>query len=294
MTDAPSGRGWGPSRVAAAIKGALGMADGSLDWEAATDALISADVGPLTSEQLVAAASEVASATGIGARDALAGEIERTLRSVEADSPLAMANGVILLVGINGGGKTTTAAKLAARLTAAGRTVLLVAADTFRPAAIEQLRLWADRIGVPIIAQAPGADPGAVTFDALTAASARGIEIVIVDTAGRLHSRGDLMAELGKVRRVVERQRGQPPEHVLLVIDATTGQNGLAQAAGFASAAGVTGIVLTKVDGSARGGIAVAIAAELSLPIVLIGTGETVSDLAPFDPSAYVAWLLGS
>lgn len=294
MTDAPSGRGWGSSRVAAAIKGALGMADGSLDWEAATDALISADVGPLTSERLVAAAREVASATGIGARNALSTEIERTLRAVEAGSPLAMTTGVVLLVGINGGGKTTTAAKLAARLTSAGRTVLLVAADTFRPAAIEQLRLWADRIGVPIIAQAPGADPGAVTFDALTAASARGIEIVIVDTAGRLHSRGDLMAELGKVRRVVERQRGQPPEHVLLVIDATTGQNGLAQAAGFAREAGVTGIVLTKVDGTARGGIAVAIAAELSLPIVLIGTGETVSDLAPFDPSAYVTWLLGS
>jgi fused signal recognition particle receptor len=270
------------------------VADGSLDWEAATDALISADVGPLTSERLVAVASEVASATGIGARAALAAEIERILRAVQVDSPLAMTDGVVLLVGINGGGKTTTAAKLAARLTAAGRTVLLVAADTFRPAAIEQLRLWADRIGVPIIAQTPGADPGAVTFDALTAASARGIEIVIVDTAGRLHSRGELMAELAKVRRVVERQRGQPPEHVLLVIDATTGQNGLAQAAGFAREAGVTGIVLTKVDGSARGGIAVAIAAELSLPIVLIGTGETVSDLAPFDPSAYVAWLLGS
>jgi fused signal recognition particle receptor len=201
---------------------------------------------------------------------------------------------VILVVGVNGSGKTTTIAKLASRLVAEGHSVVLAAADTFRAAAIEQLRLWGDEIGVPVVAQRQGADPGAVAFDAMAAAESRGSEVVIVDTAGRLQSKTQLMAELAKVRRVIERRQPGQPRHVLLVIDATTGQNGLSQAESFSREAGVTGIVLTKLDGTAKGGIAVAIADRLGLPIVFAGVGEQLDALAPFDPAAYVEWLLAA
>jgi len=291
VTDAPSGRRWGPSRLAERLRAVWTGADEERSWEAAEDALIASDVGPRTAERLVSGARARSGSSGSAA---LREEVRAVFAAVPATDPLAIEAGVILLVGINGSGKTTTAAKLAGRLHDRGRSVLLVAADTFRPAAIEQLRLWADRLSVPIITQAVGADPGAVVFDALAAATARNIEVVIVDTAGRLQNRSDLMAELGKVRRVIERQMPGEPQQVLLVVDATTGQNGLAQAAGFARDAGVTGIVLTKLDGAARGGIAVAIAAEYGLPICLIGTGEGPTDLAPFDPESYLTWLLGS
>jgi fused signal recognition particle receptor len=200
---------------------------------------------------------------------------------------------VVFLVGVNDSGKTTTTAKLAAREVAQGRTVLLAAADTFRAGAIEQLEIWAGRLGVPIVRHKEGADPSAVLFDALTAAKARKIEKVFVDTAGRLHTKKNLMEELAKMRRIAEREVMGAPHQVLLVLDATTGMNGLAQARRFVEAAGATGVVLTKLDGSARGGIVLAIYRELSLPVLFVGVGEGVDDLVPFDPSDYSGALLG-
>jgi len=193
---------------------------------------------------------------------------------------------------VNGTGKTTTIAKLAARLQREGHSVILAAADTFRAAAIEQLRIWGDELGVTVVAQRAGADPGAVAFDAVTAAETRGTDAVIVDTAGRLQTKVQLMAELGKIRRVIERRLPDQPRHVLLILDATTGQNGLAQAEAFSREAGVTGIVLTKLDGTAKGGVAVAAADRLGVPILFAGIGEDLDALAPFDPAAYVEWLL--
>jgi fused signal recognition particle receptor len=198
---------------------------------------------------------------------------------------------VILVVGVNGTGKTTTIAKLAWRLRQEGRSVILAAADTFRAAAIEQLRIWGDELNVPVVAQRAGADPGAVAFDAVAAAESRGIEAVIVDTAGRLQNKTQLMAELRKIRDVIARRLPGQPRHVLLVLDANTGQNGLAQAEAFSQEAGVTGIVLTKLDGTAKGGVAVAAADRLGTPILFAGIGEEIDQLAPFDPDAYVEWL---
>ncbi|PYQ37537.1 MAG: signal recognition particle-docking protein FtsY [Acidobacteria bacterium] len=199
---------------------------------------------------------------------------------------------VIFLVGVNGSGKTTTTAKLAAREIAAGRPVLLAAADTFRAGAIEQLEVWADRLEVPIVRHREGADPSAVLFDALAAAKARGTKKLFVDTAGRLHTKKNLMEELAKMRRIAAREVSGAPHQVLLVLDATTGMNGLEQARRFVEAAGATGVVLTKLDGSARGGIVLAIYRELALPVVFVGVGEAVDDLVPFDPAEYAKALL--
>jgi fused signal recognition particle receptor len=190
---------------------------------------------------------------------------------------------VVLLVGVNGVGKTTTIGKLAHQLRSDGKQVLLCAADTFRAAAIEQLEIWAERTGAEIVKQKPGADPSAVLFDALRSAQARGMDFVLVDTAGRLHTKSNLMAELEKMRRTAARVVPGAPHEVLLILDATTGQNGLQQARLFGEAVGVTGVALTKLDGSAKGGIAVAIAHELGLPVKLIGVGERLEDLRPFD-----------
>jgi fused signal recognition particle receptor len=198
---------------------------------------------------------------------------------------------VIMMVGVNGAGKTTTTGKLARRLQESGKTVLMAAADTFRAAAIEQLEVWATRADTDIIRQNQGADPSAVVFDALQAGRARKADIVIVDTAGRLHTKENLMAELEKMRRTASRVISDAPHEVYLVLDATTGQNGLEQARKFTEAGGVTGIVLTKLDGTAKGGIAIAIARELNLPIRYVGVGEKVSDLLPFDPEQYIASL---
>ncbi len=199
---------------------------------------------------------------------------------------------MIVVVGVNGSGKTTTIAKLAAQLQEQGRPTLLAAADTFRAAATEQLSVWADRLGVEVVSGQAGGDPAAVAFDALQRARARGKEVVVVDTAGRLHSKHNLMEELGKVVRVLGRDGGRVGE-VLLVLDGTTGQNGIAQARAFTAVVGVTGIVLTKLDGTARGGLAVAVERELGIPVKLIGVGERVEDLLPFDPEAFVDALLG-
>jgi len=205
------------------------------------------------------------------------------------DGPLR----VILVVGVNGGGKTTTVGKLAARYRSEGVSVVVAAADTFRAAAVEQLEIWAGRAGALVVKQASGADPSAVVFDAARTAARRGAGILLVDTAGRLHTRSNLMQELEKIVRVVGREVPGAPHEVLLVLDATTGQNGLAQAREFMRVSNVTGVVLTKLDGTAKGGVALAISRELGLPLRYVGVGESVEDLVDFDPGAYVAGLLG-
>jgi fused signal recognition particle receptor len=201
---------------------------------------------------------------------------------------LATPPAVVMVVGVNGAGKTTTIGKLAHRFLGEGRTVLLCAADTFRAAAIEQLEVWAQRAGVKMIRQKAGADPSAVVFDGLQAAKAQGVDYVIVDTAGRLHTKDNLMAELDKMRRTCQRVIPGSPHEVWLVLDATTGQNGVEQARKFTGSAGVTGIVLTKLDGTAKGGVVVAIARELNLPIRYVGVGEKIDDLLPFEPEKFV------
>ena len=194
---------------------------------------------------------------------------------------------VILVIGVNGVGKTTSIGKLAARLKGEGKKVLLCAGDTFRAAAADQLEIWANRAGVPIVRQHEGADPGAVLFDALQAAKARDVDVVLCDTAGRLHNKQNLMNELAKLRKIIDRELPDAARETLLVLDATTGQNGLIQARQFKEAAGITGIVLTKLDGTAKGGIAIAITKELGVPVKYAGVGEGVDDLKPFDPMEY-------
>src|SRR5437870_3738286 len=266
-------------------------------WDEIEEALVAGDVGPTTTLEVVdGARTRYVKSGGRSAdlaRSALADEIRDRLsgagvRGFELGPPPA----VLLFIGVNGSGKTTTIAKLAARLQREGRTIALAAADTFRAAAIEQLRIWGEQLGMPVIAQRAGADPGAVAFDAVTADESRGLDAVLIDTAGRLQNKTQLMAELGKIRRVVERRLPGQPRHVLLVLDATTGQNGLAQAEGFSHEAGVTGVILTKLDGTAKGGVAVAIADRLRLPVLFVGVGEEIDDLAPFDAGAYTEWLL--
>jgi fused signal recognition particle receptor len=195
---------------------------------------------------------------------------------------------VILVVGVNGTGKTTTIAKLASRWTGEGKTVLLGAADTFRAAAIEQLQLWADRIGVQMIKHKAGSDPGAVAHDTITAAKSRGADVVLIDTAGRLHNKSHLMQELSKIRRVIEKELPGAPHETLLVIDGTTGQNGVSQAAAFLEAAKVTGMIVTKLDGTAKGGVILSIMRQFDIPVKFVGVGEGAEDLIPFDPGAYV------
>jgi fused signal recognition particle receptor len=229
-----------------------------------------------------------------GLRRLLTEEIERLIAAAprpagSSDVPLE----IVFLVGVNGSGKTTTAAKLAARRLEEGRSVLLAAADTFRAGAIEQLAVWADRLKVPVVRHREGADPSAVLFDAIAAAKARGIKTLLVDTAGRLHTKQNLMEELAKMRRIAAREVPGAPHQTLLVLDATTGSNGLAQARRFVEAAGATGVVLTKLDGSAKGGVVLAIYRELALPVLFVGVGEGMDDLIPFDPSEYARALLG-
>ena len=195
---------------------------------------------------------------------------------------------VILVVGVNGTGKTTTIAKLAARWKGEGKSVVLGAADTFRAAAIEQLQMWADRIGVPLVKHKAGSDPAAVAHDAVAAAKSRGADVVIIDTAGRLHNKSHLMQELSKIHRVIERELPGAPHETLLVIDGTTGQNGVSQAAAFLEAAKVTGMVVTKLDGTAKGGVILSIMRQFDIPVKFVGVGEAADDLIPFDPQAYV------
>jgi len=257
-------------------------------------ALLGADIGVRTTKEVLAALREQVNQHKLVAAQDLRRELQNQLLGI-LSAPAASENGhppsntrVVFLVGVNGAGKTTTIGKLAHRLRGEGRGVLLCAADTFRAAANEQLEVWARRTGVEVIKQKPGADPAAVVYDALAAALARKIDVVIVDTAGRLHTKSNLMAELEKMRRTAAKVIPGAPHDVLLVLDATTGQNGLNQAREFLSASGVTGVILTKLDGTAKGGIVVAIARELNLPIRFVGTGEKMDDLVPFDAETYV------
>lgn len=260
-------------------------------------ALLSADLGVATTREALEAVREKMDREALRdprqVKSELKQQLLRIFEAAEAsEAARTAANGggprVLFIVGVNGAGKTTSIGKLANRLRQEGRSVLLCAADTFRAAAIEQLEVWAQRNGVEIIKQKPGADPAAVVFDAVAAAKSRGVDAVIVDTAGRLHTKSNLMAELEKMKRTAAKVIPGAPHDVLLVLDATTGQNGLAQARQFTSSVGVTGIILTKLDGTAKGGIVVAITRELGLPIRFVGTGEQIGDLAPFDAGTYV------
>jgi fused signal recognition particle receptor len=258
--------------------------------DALEEALISADVGVAASDEIVQAVRSRRS-KGESLRDLVKSEILQILRAADTQAPDGTRPHVVLIVGVNGTGKTTTVGKLARLLKDSGKTPLICAADTFRAAAVEQLQVWATRAGVDFIRAKPGSDPAAVVFDALAAGKARGRDVVLVDTAGRLHTRTNLMAELDKIRRVAAREVAAAPHEVLLVLDATVGQNGLNQAREFMGAAGVNGIVLTKLDGTAKGGIAVAIAHDLKIPIRYVGVGESIDDLIPFSPEEYVTAL---
>ncbi len=267
------------------------------DYEALEAALLRADVGPATTDKvLTGVRARLADRAFTGdAREALRAEIETILMVGGGDvSPEGAAPYVILVVGVNGSGKTTTIAKLADRFKRAGDSVLLVACDTFRAAAADQLEVWAGRARVEIVKQKPGADPAAVAFDGMARARSRGVQRVLVDTAGRLHVKVNLMEEVKKIRRVIEQQIPGAPHEVLLVLDASTGQNGLNQARDFGQALGVTGLVLTKLDGSAKGGVALAIADTLNLPIRWVGVGEGMEDLVPFQASEFAQALIQS
>ena len=269
------------------------------------EVLIAADIGVPTTLEILETVRRGIARKQINDLDALKQAIKSELLNIlqaserqgvasETTVPESVAPYVMMIVGVNGVGKTTTIGKLAQRIKAEGNDVLICAADTFRAAASDQLAIWAERTGVPLIQQKQGTDPAAVLFDSLKAAKARGSEVLIVDTAGRLHTKSNLMAELEKMKRVAAREVQGAPHETLLVVDAVTGQNGLEQARQFLKVAGVTGIVLTKLDGTAKGGIAVAIAKELNLPIRYAGIGEKVDDLVVFDPQQYVNSLFGN
>ena len=255
--------------------------------EGLEELLIMADVGVSATDEIVEAVRTRAR-RGEGLRDLVKQEILRIFSEVDRPTVNGERPHVTLIVGVNGTGKTTTVGKLASQLKADGKTPLICAADTFRAAAVDQLQIWADRAGVEMVRAREGSDPAAVVFDALAASKARGRDTVLVDTAGRLHTRTNLMNELEKIRRVAEREVAGAPHDVLLVLDATVGQNGLAQAREFTSVAGVNGIVLTKLDGTAKGGVAVAIAHDLKVPIRYVGVGEGIDDLLPFSATDYV------
>jgi fused signal recognition particle receptor len=287
---APSGSagGFGPSGLGARVRAAWGSSPNGDAWAGLEDVLLKADVGPQATADLIA---RLRARGGGDPVDLLREEIVAVLgpeRPVDLDAP---GLDVILVVGVNGSGKTTTIGKLASRLVRDGKRVSLAAADTFRAAAGEQLAVWAQRSGAQLVSQDRGADPSAVAFDAVTSATARQVDVLLVDTAGRLHTKEPLMQELAKVKRVIEKAGGVVTE-TLLVLDAQTGQNGIAQARAFTDAVDVTGVVLTKTDGSARGGMVLAVREELDLPIRYVGVGEGPDDLRPFDPAAFADRLL--
>jgi fused signal recognition particle receptor len=266
----------------------------AVSFEDLEAAMIQADLGIRTTERLLAALKR----SGDVEPDA----VRRTLQSLIAASLQPTVNGrapdgcptVVLAVGVNGVGKTTTVAKLAARARGDGRTVMMAACDTFRAAAIDQLRMWGDRLGVEVIHQQSGSDPAAVAFDAVSAAKARGIDMVFIDSAGRLHTKHSLMDELIKVKRVIGKALPGAPHEILLVLDATVGQNGLAQARAFHAALGLTGIVVTKLDGTSKGGIVLAVVEELGVPVKWLGLGESADALVPFDAAAFAEGLVGA
>lgn len=265
-------------------------------YEELEEALILADIGAATAADTVAQLRKRVSQKLLGRAD----EVKDALRDILAEKldvgdpsmDLSTQPSVVLIIGVNGVGKTTSIGKLAARYKSEGKKVLLCAGDTFRAAAADQLEIWADRAGVDIVRQHEGADPGAVLFDALQAAKARNVDVVLCDTAGRLHNKQNLMNELGKISRIIDRELPNADKEVLLVIDGTTGQNGLLQAKQFQEIAGVTGMALTKLDGTAKGGIVIAISAGLGVPVKLVGVGEGIDDLIDFDRAAFLEAIL--
>jgi fused signal recognition particle receptor len=283
------------SGFVARLREALGEDAGGPAWDDVEETLIGGDVGATLALDIVEQARNRRHPGGAEAavREVLAALLVE--RDVDWHPRPAVGDGpaVLLIVGVNGTGKTTTIGKLASRYAAEGHSVILAAADTFRAAAIDQLRIWAERAGVPVIAHAPNADPGAVVYDALDAAIARGADLVIADTAGRLHTKANLMDELAKIRRIVDKRLPGAVPETLFVLDATTGQNGLAQAKAFHDTVGLTGIVLTKLDSTAKGGIVFAIEHTLGVPVRYVGVGEKIGDLLPFDPEAFVDALFG-
>jgi fused signal recognition particle receptor len=267
-------------------------------WERLEEALILADVGARTTADVVGRLEAEVDAGSVGdagaARERLVELLAEAAGPADGEIDLSNRPSVVMVVGVNGTGKTTTIGKLAWHLRhELGLSVIVAAADTYRAAAIEQLEAWAERAGAEIVRGAAGGDPGAVLFDAIAAAQSRGVDVVVADTAGRLHTHANLMAELAKVRRVASKRLEGAPHECLIVIDATTGQNGLRQAQVFAEAVDLTGVVLTKLDGTAKGGIALAIASELEIPVKLIGIGEGLEDLRRFDAREFAAALLG-
>ena len=265
-------------------------------YEELEEALILADIGAAPAADTVAQLRKQVSQKLLGRAD----EVKDALRDILAEKldvgdpsmDLSTQPSVVLIIGVNGVGKTTSIGKLAARYKSEGKKVLLCAGDTFRAAAADQLEIWADRAGVDIVRQHEGADPGAVLFDALQAAKARNVDVVLCDTAGRLHNKQNLMNELAKLRKIIDREVPDAAKETLLVLDATTGQNGLIQARQFKETAGLTGIILTKLDGTAKGGIVVAIAQELQVPVKFVGVGEGIGDLRPFDAREFTRELL--
>ncbi len=274
------------SKFIAKVKGENSFAPA--DWKELESELLASDIGPTLTRKLLETARKVKSEN---AQEALIETLTAHL-CTKSRLPLINLEGttVIMIVGVNGTGKTTSVAKLAAHIKKSGFSVIVAAGDTFRAAAVEQLQTWGERIDVEVISGKTNGDPASVAFDGVKKAKQEEVDYLVIDTAGRLHNKSDLMDELEKVKRVVEKV--SPVSEVLLTIDATTGQNGMAQARVFSSAVEVTGIILTKIDGSARGGIALAIESELDIPIKWIGTGETESDFAPFDSEAYILGLL--
>ena len=272
--------------LGARFRSLVGRAPSDEDWAALEEALVRSDAGRAASREIV---TRVRERYDSGA-DPEALLVEEVVAMFAEDGAWEVPDGkpsILMVVGVNGTGKTTSIGKLANHLKRRGRSVAVANSDTFRAAAGEQLGVWAERAGADYVTQERGADPGAVAFDAVKAATARGKDVLIVDTAGRLHSKQPLMDELSKVRRVMEKAAGRPPDEVFLVLDATTGQNGIAQAKAFTQAAGVTGVILTKMDGSAKGGIVLAVREELGTPVRFVGTGEKLEDLEPFDPKTY-------
>lgn len=265
-------------------------------FEELEEQLIMADVGVQTSEMIVSRLRERAKKERLTEAGQLKPEIKKVVSeilSVESSESITGSPRVILMIGVNGVGKTTTIGKLSARFKAEGKKVLLAAADTFRAAAIEQLNIWGERTGAPVVAHAQNSDPAAVVHDAIEAGVARGADIIICDTAGRLQNKKNLMDELSKIRRVIAKELPECTPQVLLVVDATTGQNALSQARQFKEAAGVNGIVLTKLDGTAKGGVVIAIANEVKVPVCYVGVGEGAGDLYPFDAKEFAEELFG-
>ncbi len=259
-----------------------------LDWQELESELLAADLGPTLTSAIIKDAKSIKGDDALAAlTQILNSKLSTKPRSLNKTAPTS----VVVVVGVNGTGKTTSVAKLASSLKQSGNSVLLAAADTFRAAAVEQLQTWGARVGVDVIAGRDGAEPASVVFDAAQRAIAGKVDLLLVDTAGRLHNKNDLMAELGKVKRVIE--KSLPVSEVLLVIDGSTGQNGISQAKIFTEAVDVTGLIVTKLDGSARGGVALAIESALDIPIKFVGTGEGISDFAPFDANRYISGLIG-